>query len=352
MSGDPTPHKGRGAVTNPPNRFEKLHYEIDDEAERDDGAPPTQYYKDPTRTIIAHNDSPDVGFETSINPYRGCEHGCVYCFARPFHEYLGFSSGLDFETKIMVKEDAPELLRRELALPSWNPPKVIAISGVTDAYQPIERKTQLTRRCLEVLAEYRNPATIITKNHLITRDIDILSDMAKWNGIAVCISVTSLDESVARVMEPRASMPRLRIDAIEKLTAAGIPVGVMVAPIVPAITDHEVPMILKTTAEAGARTAGFVMLRLPYQLKSIFEAWLDTHFPDRKDKVMNRIREMRGGELYDSRWKIRGRGEGLFADQIRTLFAVSAKKYGIDGDFPDLSIEHFRRPAGNQKLLF
>lgn len=351
MADSPVAHKGRGALTNPPNRFDRLHYEVDPEAERDDSTPATQYFRDPSRSIIATNDSPDVGFETSINPYRGCEHGCVYCYARPFHEYLGFSSGLDFETKIVVKEDAPQLLREELAKPGYQP-KVIAISGVTDAYQPIERKLEITRRCLEVLLECRHPVTVITKNHLVTRDIDLLSELARLNATAVCLSITSLDDEVARRMEPRASTPRLRLEAIEQLSAAGVPCGVMVAPILPAITDHEMPAILQAAAIAGAMTAGYVMLRLPYQLKSIFEAWLEEHFPDRKEKVLNRIREMRGGELYDSRFRMRQRGEGLFADQMRALFEVSARKYGIDGDFPSLTTEHFRRPPGPQASLF
>lgn len=351
MPDSPTAHKGRGALTNPPNRFDRLHYELDPEAEPDLDAPATQYFRDPTRSILASNDSPDVGFEISINPYRGCEHGCVYCFARPFHEYLGFSSGLDFETKIVVKEDAPELLREELSRKSYEP-KTIAISGVTDAYQPIERRLQLTRRCLEVLLEFRNPVAIITKNHLVTRDIDILSQMAKLDLAAVTLSVTTLDEDLARRMEPRASTPALRLNAIEKLTAAGVPASVNVAPIIPGITDHEMPKILEAAARAGARTAGHVMLRLPYQVKSIFEAWVEQHFPDRKDKVFNRIREMRGGELYDSRWGKRGRGEGTFAEQIHALFAVAVKRHGLDQPFPELTTGHFSKPAAPQAKLF
>lgn len=351
MTEHPIPQKGRGSSINPPNRFDRLHYEPDPEAEPEQITRPTEYFRDPTRTLIASNDSPDVGFEKSINPYRGCEHGCVYCFARPFHEYLGLSSGLDFETKILVKEDAPELLRRELGLPSWTP-QIIAISGVTDAYQPIERRLQLTRRCLEVLAECRNPVTIITKSHLVSRDVDLLGEMSQLDCAAVCLSVTTLDPSLARIMEPRASVPALRLEAIEKLTEAGVPVGVMVAPVIPAINDHEIPAILEAAAKAGARCAGYVMLRLPYQVKSIFETWLETHFPDRKEKVLGKIRELRGGNLYDSRWRLRQRGEGLLAEQTETLFRVSARKYGIDGSFPELSTEHFRRPAGPQQTLF
>ena len=221
--------KGRGASWNPQNRFEKLEYIVDDEAERDPTAPKTIYLRDPTRTIIAYNDSPDVGFEASINPYRGCEHGCIYCFARPTHEYLGMSAGLDFETRILVKEDAPALLREELCAPRWKP-QVIAISGVTDPYQPVERKLQITRGCLEVLAEFRNPVAIITKSHLVTRDIDHLKELARFNAISVSLSVTTLDPKVANIMEPRAATPELRLAAIQELASAGIPVNVMVAP--------------------------------------------------------------------------------------------------------------------------
>ncbi|MGZ7039747.1 MAG: PA0069 family radical SAM protein, partial [Thermoanaerobaculia bacterium] len=253
--------KGRGASWNPQNRFEKLEYVVDDDAERDPSAPKTIYLRDPTRTIIAYNDSPDVGFEASINPYRGCEHGCIYCFARPTHEYLGMSAGLDFETRILVKEDAPALLREELNAPRWKP-QVIAISGVTDPYQPVERKLQITRGCLEVLAEFRNPVAIITKSHLVTRDIDHLKELAKFNAISVSVSVTTLDPKVASIMEPRAATPELRLAAIEELASAGIPVNVMVAPVVPAITEHEMPAILAAARKAGARSAGFVVLRL------------------------------------------------------------------------------------------
>src|SRR6266550_3690109 len=236
-----TPIKGRGASWNPQNRFERIEYVHDEDAHNDDEPAPlprTIFLRDPTRTILAHNDSPDVGFDTSINPYRGCEHGCIYCFARPSHEYLGFSAGLEFETKILVKEDAPELLREELMSKKYTP-RMIAISGVTDPYQPIERKLEITRRCLQVLAEFRNPVGIITKNHLVTRDIDLLQELAKHRCVSVSISVTSLDANLARVMEPRTSSPEMRLDAIRQLSRAGIPVNVMVAPIVPAITDHE-----------------------------------------------------------------------------------------------------------------
>ncbi len=342
--------KGRGASWNPQNRFETLEYIVDDEAEREPGAPRTIYLRDPTRTLIATNDSPDIGFEASINPYRGCEHGCIYCYARPTHEYLGFSAGLDFETRIVVKEDAPELLREELMSPRWTP-KLIAISGVTDPYQPIERKLQITRRCLAVLAEFRNPVAIITKNHLVTRDIDILGELAQHDAAAVSVSITTLDENLARVMEPRTSTPQLRLNAIEQLAAAGIPAGVMVAPVVPAITDHEMPAILKAARDAGARSAGFVILRLPWAVASLFERWLEEHFSDRKDKVLNRVRDLRGGKLYDAKWGVRGRGEGFFADQLEALFDVTARRLGLNKRDMDLSTSAFRRRLQQQSLF-
>ena len=339
-----TPLKGRGASWNPQNRFETLAYVVDDEAhiEEDQPGPRTIYMRDPTRTIISTNDSPDVGFDASINPYRGCEHGCIYCFARPTHEYLGFSAGLDFESKILVKEDAPELLREELNKKSWEP-KTIVISGVTDCYQPIERKLGITRRCLEVLADFRNPVGIITKNHLVTRDADVLAELARFNAARVFVSVTTLDANLARSMEPRTSSPELRLDAIRHLAQAGVPVGVMVAPVVPGITDHEMPKILAAAREAGAKWAGFVVLRLPWAVAPLFERWLEEHFPDRKEKVLNRVRDLRGGKLYDAKWGVRGRGEGIFAEQIEALFEVACRKYRFNEEDRELSTEHFRR---------
>ena len=341
--------KGRGASWNPQNRFEKLAYVRDDDAELDENAPRTLYLRDPCRTVIAHNDSPDVGFSSSINPYRGCEHGCIYCYARPTHEYLGFSAGLDFETKIVVKEDAPELLREELMSPKWQP-EVIAISGVTDPYQPIERKLEITRRCLQVLAEFRNPTATITKNHLVTRDIDVFSELARYKAISVAVSVTTLDADLARIMEPRTATPELRLDAIRQLSAAGIPTAVMVAPVIPAITDSEMPAIMAAAREAGATSAGFVVLRLPWAVTPLFERWLEEHFPDRKDKVLNRIRDLRGGKLYDAQWKVRGRGEGIFAEQIASIFNVTARKLHFNERSYDLTAEHFRRPTPQQSL--
>jgi DNA repair photolyase len=340
--------KGRGAIGNPLNRFETL------EIERDEEAPPpervdTELLRDTSRSVIAYNDSPDVGFDASVNPYRGCEHGCIYCYARPFHEYLGFSAGLDFESRILVKEEAPELLRRELSAAKWKP-QTLAMSGVTDCYQPAERRLEITRRCLAVLAEFRNPVAVITKNELVTRDIDILQELAAHQAAVVTLSITTLDSEVARRMEPRASHPRDRLKAIERLAAAGIPVGVNVAPVVPAITDHEMPKILEAAANAGATRAGYTVMRLPGAVAGLFEAWLAEHFPDRKDKVLNRVRELRGGELYDPRFGSRMKGEGLFAEQIRATFQTFKRRYGLGRPAPELSTAAFRVPGRGEQL--
>jgi DNA repair photolyase len=348
----------RGAAENPPNRFEKIHLEPDEdwnpEEDTEGGRPPgprTQFFKDHSQTVISRNDSPDIGFQVSLNPYRGCEHGCIYCYARPTHEYLGFSAGLDFESKIMVKEDAPELLRNELSSPKWQP-QVIFLSGVTDCYQPVERKLKLTRRCLEVLAEFRNPVFIVTKNQLVTRDLDLLSELAKYHAVAVWLSITTLDSELRKIMEPRTSPPATRLAAIRELAAAGIPVGVNVAPIIPGLTDHEMPAILTAAAEAGATSAGYTVVRLPYAVAPLFEKWLETHFPDRKEKVVNRLKAMRGGKLYDAQWGKRFSGEGIFAEQIAQMFYVARRKAGILNDDAELSATAFRRAGGTQLSLF
>jgi len=348
----PPPIRGRGASNNPSNRFEALSIELDPEELLEEKVPgvTTKYYRDFTRSIITRNDSPDVGFETSINPYRGCEHGCIYCYARPTHEYLGFSAGLDFESRIMVKEDAPELLASELASPRWRP-QTLVMSGVTDPYQPVERRLRITRRCLEVLARFRNPVGIITKNQLVTRDTDLFGELAAHNAVAVNISITSLDPKLQRILEPRTAAPRARLEAIRHLRAAGVPVGVMTAPVIPGLTDHEVPAILAAAAEAGAQFAGYTVVRLPYAVAPLFERWLEEHFPDRKEKVLGRIRHLRGGEkLNDPRFKSRMRGEGIFAEQIRDLFTAGCRRAGI-GDRPKLSNASFRQP-NEQLTLF
>jgi len=352
----------RGATENPVNRFEKIQVEPDADQSsfhsdstswnpEEDGLPRTQFFKDHSQTVIARNDSPDVGFNASLNPYRGCEHGCIYCYARPTHEYLGFSAGLDFESKIMVKEDAPELLRAELMSPKWQP-QVIFMSGVTDCYQPVEAKLKLTRRCLEVLAEFRNPVFIITKNRLVTRDLDLLSELARHQAAAVWLSITTLDVELRKVMEPRTAPPEARLAAIRELKQAGIPVGVNVAPVIPGLTDHEMPAILQAAANAGATAAGYTVVRLPYGVAPLFEKWLVMHFPDRKEKVLNRLHSIRGGKLNDSRWGTRMSGEGIFADQIGRMFEVARRKAGIQNSGGELSTAAFRRPFGAQIPLF
>jgi DNA repair photolyase len=346
------PVRGRGSAANPPNRFERLWYEPDPEAGGEqEPASATEFLRDTSRTIIAHNDSPDVGFSASINPYRGCEHGCIYCYARPTHEFLGFSAGLDFETRILVKEDAPELLRHELEAPKWQP-QTLAVSGVTDPYQPIERRLQLTRRCLQVLAEFRNPVAVITKNHLVTRDIDCLKDLAGHGAAAVFLSITSLDADLVRLMEPRASHPSGRLAAIHALAAAGVPAGVMVAPVIPGLTDHELPAILEAAAQAGARTAGYVALRLPFAVAGLFAKWLDQHLPEKKERVLGRIRQLRGGRLNDPHFGSRLAGEGILADTIRQLFELGCKRAGIGPRNLTLSTAAFRRSTIQQPLLF
>jgi DNA repair photolyase len=345
--------RGRGTPHNPANRYVGREVDLDPAALADDEqpAPGTQFLRDHTRGILATNDSPDVPFDVSLNPYRGCEHGCVYCFARPTHEYLGYSAGLDFETRILVKHEAPELLRHALASPRWEP-RPIALSGVTDPYQPVERRLELTRRCLEVLAEFRNPVGVVTKNHLVTRDADLLGGLAGHGAAVVNLSLTTLDETLQRVMEPRASTPMRRLDAIRRLSEAGIPVRVLVAPVIPGLTDHELPAILAAAAEVGASAAGYVPLRLPHGLKELFETWLGTHFPDRKEKVLNRIRDLRGGKLYDSGWGTRMRGEGAFAAQMAALFATGCRRAGLTERVP-LSTAAFRRlDAHGQMGLF
>lgn len=347
------PIRGRGARDDPPNRFERLHVEPDLDADPELGAPDprTQYLRDASRSVLAHNDSPDVPFEWSLNPYRGCEHGCVYCYARPGHEYLGLSLGLDFETRILVKENAPELLQRALTAPRWRP-QVIAMSGVTDCYQPVERRLRITRRCLEVLAEFRNPVGIVTKSGMVTRDADVLTELARSDAAAVTLSVTSLDPELARRMEPRAAQPRARLAAIEALAAAGIPVGVNVAPVIPGLNDHEIPAILRAAAGAGASWAAYLLLRLPFGVKELFARWLADHFPERREKVLGRIREVRGGRLNDPTFGARMRGSGLFADQIADLFQLARRRAGLARGGPELSTAGFRLPGGTQSDLF
>jgi len=343
--------RARGTSGNPPNRFEPLRSEPtpEESAELEQQSPATQLLADPSRTIVATNESPDVGFDASVNPYRGCEHGCSYCYARPTHEYLGFSAGLDFETRILVKQRAPELLRARLSARGWKP-QVVALSGVTDAYQPAERRLGITRRCLEVLAEFRNPVTVVTKSFLVSRDADLLRELAGFDAASVCVSITTLDPELQRRMEPRAAPPHRRLAAIEILAAAGVPVGVLVAPIVPGLTDHEAPAILAAAASAGARFAGRVVLRLPHGVKELFDGWLATHYPERRARVLSRVRALRGGRLYDSRFGARQRGEGFFADEMDALFELARRRAGLAARGPELSTAQFRRPARSGQL--
>lgn len=361
LSSHAVPARGRGPATlNPPNRFEGLSLHVLGEhidaqrSEHPQGVQiQTQPLRDETRRIINKVvNSPDINFDWSINPYRGCEHGCVYCYARPTHELLGFSSGLDFETKIMVKHDAPQLLRRELAAPKWKG-EVIVFCGVTDCYQPLEARLKLTRSLLEICAECRQPIGIITKNHLITRDLDLLGELARFNAVHASISVTTLDARLASKMEPRASSPNDRLRAIKELSSAGIPVTVMVAPIIPGLTDQEMPSILQAAAEHGASSAGWVLLRLPYQIKTLFMEWLHRCVPERAGRVEHLLREMRGGDLYQSRFGERQRGAGEQAELMATMFRVYQRKYGLNRPLPPLSAAHFRRPhLDGQRQLF
>lgn len=351
-AGPHRPIPGRGAPTNPPNRFERLHVEPDPDCPPEERPHPrTEFFFDATESLLTTNDSPDIPFKVGMNVYRGCEHGCAYCYARPNHEYLGWSSGLDFETKILVKLRAPELLRRELSSPRWTP-QPVSMSGVTDCYQPAERQFRLTRQCLEVFAEFRNPVGLVTKNFLVTRDRDLFVELARWGCISVHVTVTTLDAGLAGRLEPRAARPEHRLRAIRLLADAGVPVGAMVAPIIPGLTDHEVPAILDAVAAAGAKRASYVILRLPYAVKDIFSAWLDTHVPTKKDRVLSRVRAMRGGQLNVSEWGRRMRGEGIFAEQIHDLFAAAARRAGLNREHPGVSTAHFRRPGGVQLNLF
>ncbi len=353
--------RGRGALENPVGRFEKNMREKseDDLALQaewnsyEDENPQTQIkteiFEDKSKTIISTNDSPDIGMEATVNPYRGCEHGCIYCYARPGHEYLGLSAGLDFETKIFVKHDAAKLLEKELCAKKWQP-KVITFSGVTDCYQPIERDLKITRQCLEVLRDFRNPVAIITKNQLVARDVDILDEMASYNAAHVSISVTSLDSHVARKMEPRASQPHLRLKAMEILAKAGVSVGCMIGPVVPGLTDHEIPNILKAAANAGATSAHYTMIRLPYSVKEHFQIWLRENFPDRAERVLSHIREVRHGKLYESAFGERMTGSGVYADQVANMMKLFKKKYNLEKHGRHLSIAQFRSNAKAAQL--
>lgn len=351
---------GRAAQHHPPNRFLTTHLEetfddrqYEEELLADERKIPAELIADASQTIITENNSPDVGFRWSINAYRGCEHGCAYCYARPTHEVFGLSAGLDFETKIFVKHNAAALLRRELARPSWRG-DVIAVSGVTDCYQPAERRFRLTRALLEVMSEANQPVGLITKNALVRRDLDLLASMAQRRLVHVFLSITTLDAELARRMEPRTSPPAMKLAAAKALSDAGVPVGVMVAPVVPGLTDHEMPGILQAAREAGARSAGYVLLRLPLTVVPVFQAWLTGNFPDKRERVESLIRSTRGGGLYQPQFGLRQRGDGPYAAQIAQSFQVFARKFALDRPLPELDSSQFRPPrdTSGQMSLF
>src|SRR5216683_2041940 len=348
--------RGRGAQSNASGRFEaEARLAFDDGWQSLDELPPfrTTVAVDTARKVITRNDSPDIGFDRSINPYRGCEHGCVYCFARPTHAYLGLSPGLDFETKLFVKPEAPELLERELSAPNYQP-RTIAIGTNTDPYQPIDRRYQIMRRILEVLERAGHPVGIVTKSALVLRDVDILSRMAERNLAKVALSVTTLDPELARTMEPRAATPSRRLETLRQLSAAGIPTAVLVAPIIPAINDSEIERILDAAAAAGVQGAGYVILRLPLEVRDLFREWLMANFPDRYRHVFKLIREMRGGKDYDSTWGLRQTGSGPYAWMIGRRFEIACEKLGLNARETNLTTEHFRppRPSAVQLDLF
>jgi DNA repair photolyase len=392
----PTPApKGRGTGLNPPNRFEDLHLTVltpdGEEAAREpmalapslitlgpeegqdqntdphsgtthatpgpahdnhaDSVPSinTRVYADTSRTIINPVNSPDLSFSWTVNPYRGCEHGCIYCYARPGHEYLSLSCGIDFETRIFAKTEAPALLRRELRSPRWRGEPIV-MSGVTDPYQPVERRLRITRGCLEVFLAHRQPVSIITKNRLILRDLDLLTQLAAFNAVRCAVSLTTLDPHLAAVMEPRASSPAARLHTIRTLAGAGIPVTVMTAPIIPRINDHEIPALLEAAKEAGASSAGYILLRLPHQLRGLFTQWLQTHFPQRAAHVASLLRSAHGGDLYSADFFTRQRGKGAFAANIAALFRLHARRLGLDSPRPPMNRDAFRRDADGPML--
>lgn len=382
---------GRGTDLEPPNRFdgiEVLRGEFDQRPENDpapmqarpgripgpeatmprtdpdqpsEAVPPapaaglrTSFERDASRTILSANQSPDIPFRYSLNPYRGCEHGCIYCYARPSHETLGWNAGIDFETRIRIKEDAPHLLRKTLSARRWEP-QTVALSGNTDCYQPIERQLRITRRCLEVFAEFRNPVAVITKSAMVERDADVLASLARRRAAEVRLSITTLDPDLARRLEPRASSPQRRLDAIARLVDAGVPTAVMIAPVIPGLNDEEIPRILEAAAQAGARSAGWLLLRLPHPVEDLFTDWLERHLPQRRKKVLARIVETRGGSgrLTDTRFGRRMRGQGEYAKQIAALFSMHARRAGLDRPLPGLETSSFRKPPapGDQLAL-
>jgi DNA repair photolyase len=357
-----TNEKSRGATYTPQGRFETESREtFDDGWTTDDEVPSaraTTVTEERARTIISKNDSPDIPFTQSINPYRGCEHGCIYCYARPSHSYLELSPGLDFETRLFAKMNAVELLRKELSARGYVP-SPIALGANTDCYQPIERKYKLTRGILEVLAECNHPVTMVTKSALVERDLDLLAPMAKKNLVKVYVSIGSLDRALARRLEPRAASPQRRIDVLRALSDAGVPCGVMVAPVVPALSDKSIEEVLEAASEAGAKSAAYIVMRLPHELKELFREWLAAHYPLRAEHVMSVVQQLRGGKDNDPRFGERMTGTGLFADLLGQRFEIACKRFGLDGrdsggrEPPDLDVTRFRAPsAAGQMSLF
>lgn len=356
----PLPVHGRGAVGAAPTpRFERLSFDLDADAldallaDPDDAAalrrPRTEVYRDHSRTVITFNESPDIPWDATLNPYRGCAHGCAYCYARPYHEYLGLDAGLDFETKLFAKADAPEQLRRELSAKSWVP-QGVRLSGVTDPYQPIEKALKITRGCLEVLAEARNPVAVITKNALVLRDVDLLAKMARWGGARVDVSLPTLDADVARVMEPRAAVPRRRLEVIRQLADAGVPVGVLVCPVIPGLTDTGITDVLKAAAAAGASWAHFNVVRLPGAVNQVFEGWLRAHFPNRFERVMHGIRAARDGKT-NAGFGERFAGHGAAYDALHGLYELTRRRLGLAARGPGLDATAFQRPGGEPTLF-
>jgi DNA repair photolyase len=357
LTADPRRLRGRGALSNAVGRYEReARVLVDDgwNSSPDDDLPPvkTEVLRDSARTIITRNQSPDISFDQSINPYKGCEHGCIYCFARPTHAYLGLSPGADFESKIFAKPNAAELLVRELSAPGYVP-KVIAMGTNTDPYQPIEKRLRITRSILEVLYEFRHPVGIVTKSPLILRDLDILAPMAELGLAKVALSITTLDRALAREMEPRAGTPPRRLQAIKELRAAGVPAGVMFAPVIPALNDEELESVLEASVDAGAQSAGYVLLRLPLEIKDLFREWLEANAPGRAKHVMSLVRQMRGGKDYDSTWHTRMRGAGPYAEMIARRFHMAVKRLGLNRGASPLTLTKFRKPAqiGDQLAL-
>jgi DNA repair photolyase len=342
----PSP-RGRGAVSNTAGRYEsRVNEAADDGWSVEDPSPPvlrTTVTAEKARTIITRNDSPDIGFDCSINPYRGCEHGCIYCYARPAHAYMGLSPGLDFESKIFFKPGAGKLLERELSAAKYSP-ATIHIGGNTDPYQPRERTLRVTREIIEVMSRFRHPMSVITKSALITRDIDLLGPMGEAGIARAAVSITTLDRGLARTMEPRAATPERRLDAVRRLTAAGVPTTVMFAPVIPGLNDHELEGVLQRAAEAGASGAGYVVLRLPLEIKDLFREWLAANVPDRAARVMSLVRQMRGGKDYDAQWGQRMKGDGPIADVIAQRFKIARRRFGLDRALPPLDTSQFKVP--------